>query len=124
MSEGALPLAGSVLCLLGALFFLAAAIGLLRLPDFYTRIHAAGITDTVGSWLIVIGLISQAGLTLTTARLAILLFLLVATSPLASHALAKAAYLRGLDPLQGRELVDRREVDWPRHLERRVPLGD
>jgi len=59
----------------------------------------------------VVGLMFQAGPTLTTARLAVLLFLLVATSPLASHALAKAAYLRGLDPLQGRELVDRREVD-------------
>ncbi len=95
----------------GSVFMIIGGIGLLRLPDFYTRIHAAGITDTVGSWLIVIGLVFQAGATLTTARLAILLFLLVATSPLASHALAKAAYLRGLDPLQGRELVDRREVD-------------
>ena len=94
----------------GSVFIIIGGVGLLRLPDFYTRIHAAGITDTVGSWLIVIGLMSQAGLTLTAARLAILLFLLVATSPLASHALAKAAYLRGLDPLQGRGLVDRREV--------------
>jgi len=48
---------------------------------------------------------------LDTARLAILLFFLVATSPLASHAVAKAAFLRGLDPLQGAELVDRGEVD-------------
>jgi multicomponent Na+:H+ antiporter subunit G len=95
----------------GSVFITIGGVGLLRLPDFYTRIHAAGITDTVGSWLIVIGLMFQAGPTLVTARLAILLFLLVATSPLASHALAKAAYLRGLDPLQGRELVDRREVD-------------
>jgi multicomponent Na+:H+ antiporter subunit G len=102
---------GWVCIVSGSVFIIIGGLGLLRLPDFYTRIHAAGITDTVGSWLIVIGLMTQAGPTLVTARLVILLFFLVVTSPLASHALAKAAYLRGLDPLQGRGLVDRREVD-------------
>jgi multicomponent Na+:H+ antiporter subunit G len=95
----------------GSVFVIIGGIGLLRFPDFYTRIHAAGITDTMGAWLILIGLMFQEGLTLNTARLLILLFFLVATSPLASHALAKAAFLRGLDPLQGTELVDRGEVD-------------
>ena len=95
----------------GSVFVIIGGIGLLRFPDFYTRIHAAGITDTMGAWLILIGLMFQAGWTLVTAKLVILLFFLVATSPLASHALAKAAYLRGLDPLQGSELVDRGEVD-------------
>ena len=95
----------------GSVFVIIGGIGLLRFPDFYTRIHAAGITDTMGAWLILIGLMFQEGLTLNTARLLILLFFLVATSPLASHALAKAAFLRGLDPLQGAELVDRGEVD-------------
>ena len=111
MGSAAVDVLGWVCIVAGSLFVVIGGIGLLRLPDFYTRIHAAGITDTVGSWLIVIGLMFEAGFSLTSARLAILLFLLVATSPLASHALAKAAYLRGLDPLQGRELVDRREVD-------------
>jgi multicomponent Na+:H+ antiporter subunit G len=100
-----------VLILSGSVFVVIGGIGLLRLPDFYTRIHAAGITDTLGSWLIVGGLALHEGFTLTTAKLVMLLFLLLLTSPLASHALAKAAYLRGLDPLQGRELVDRHEVD-------------
>ena len=111
MAVSVADLVGWVCIVSGSAFIIIGGIGLLRLPDFYTRIHAAGITDTVGSWLIVIGLMSQAGPTLNLARLAILLFFLVATSPLASHALAKAAYLRGLDPLQGRDLVDRREVD-------------
>jgi multicomponent Na+:H+ antiporter subunit G len=53
----------------------------------------------------------HSGFNLVTVKLVILLFFLVATSPLASHALAKAAYMRGLDPLQGRELVDRGELD-------------
>jgi multicomponent Na+:H+ antiporter subunit G len=100
-----------VLIVAGSAFVVIGGLGLLRLPDFYTRIHAAGITDTLGSWLIVIGLILHEGFSLNSAKLVMLLLLLLATSPLASHALAKAAYLRGLDPLQGRELADRHEVD-------------
>jgi multicomponent Na+:H+ antiporter subunit G len=100
-----------ILILGGSGFVIIGGIGLLRLPDFYTRIHAAGITDTLGTWLILLGLMLHEGLTLGAAKLAMLLFFLLATGPLASHALAKAAYLRGLDPLQGSELVDRHEVD-------------
>ena len=100
-----------ILILGGSGFVIIGGVGLLRLPDFYTRIHAAGITDTLGTWLILLGLMLHEGLTLGAAKLAMLLFFLLATGPLASHALAKAAYLRGLDPLQGSELVDRHEVD-------------
>jgi multicomponent Na+:H+ antiporter subunit G len=100
-----------VLLVAGGLFVIVGGIGLLRLPDFYTRIHAAGITDTLGTWLILAGLCFQSESFLVTAKLLTLLFFMVVTSPLATHALAKAAYLRGLDPLQGRELVDRGEVD-------------
>jgi len=100
-----------VMILSGSVFVIIGGVGLLRLPDFYTRIHAAGITDTLGSWLILIGLMLHEGFTLNAAKLAMLLFFLLATSPLSSHALAKAAFMRGLDPLQGRELTDRHEVD-------------
>jgi len=88
----------------GSIFVLIGGIGLIRLPDFYTRIHAAGITDTMGAWLILIGLMFSAGWTLISAKLLMLLFFLAATSPLASHALAKAAFLRGLEPMIGRGL--------------------
>jgi multicomponent Na+:H+ antiporter subunit G len=88
----------------GSIFVLIGGLGLLRLPDFYTRIHAAGITDTMGAWLILIGLMFHSGWTLVTVKLVMLLFFLAATSPLASHALAKAAFLRGLEPMLGRDL--------------------
>ena len=88
----------------GSVFVLIGGIGLIRLPDFYTRIHAAGITDTMGAWLILIGLIFTAGWTLITVKLFMLLFFLAATSPLSSHALAKAAFMRGLEPMLGRGL--------------------
>jgi multicomponent Na+:H+ antiporter subunit G len=93
----------------GSIFVIIGGIGLIRLPDFYTRIHAAGITDTMGAWLILIGLMFSAGWTLILAKLGMLLIFLVMTSPLASHALAKAAFMRGLEPMLGREL--RRESD-------------
>jgi len=94
-----------VFIITGSTFVIIGGIGLLRLPDFYARIHAAGITDTMGAWLILIGLMFQAGWTLVTAKLLFLLFFLVATSPLASHALAKAAFLRDLAPMLGPELI-------------------
>ena len=85
----------------GSIFVIIGGIGLLRLPDFYTRIHAASITDTVGTWLILVGLMLQAGLNLIMVKLLLVLAFLLLTSPLASHALAKAAFLRGVKPLQG-----------------------
>jgi multicomponent Na+:H+ antiporter subunit G len=86
-------------CLLaGSFFVIVGAIGLLRLPDFYTRIHAASMTDTMGAWLILIGLMFQSGLSLVTVKLILVLAFLVLTSPLAGHVLAKAAFLRGLEP--------------------------
>ena len=88
----------------GSVFLLIGGLGLIRLPDFYTRIHAAGITDTMGAWLILIGLMFSTGWTLISVKLVMLLFFLAVTSPLASHALAKAAFLRGLEPMLGRGL--------------------
>jgi multicomponent Na+:H+ antiporter subunit G len=89
----------------GSILVLTGGIGLLRFPDFYTRIHAAGITDTMGAWLILVGLMFVAGWTLVTAKLVMLLIFLAITSPLSSHALAKAAFMRGLGPMLGRDLV-------------------
>jgi multicomponent Na+:H+ antiporter subunit G len=87
----ALLLGGGAFCMIGAL-------GLLRMPDFYTRMHAASVTDTVGAVLMLLGLLLQAGLTLIGVKLLIIAALLLFTSPTASHALARAAMVRGLKP--------------------------
>lgn len=84
--------AGGAFCIIGAL-------GLIRMPDFYTRIHAASVTDTLGAELILLGLALQAGFTLVTAKLAIIGVLIMFTSPTATHALAKAGHARGVKPL-------------------------
>lgn len=85
-------LAGSFFCVLGA-------VGLLRMPDFYTRMHAASVVDTLGAGLMLLGMLLQAGATLVGAKLLMIFVLLLLTSPTATHALARAALLRGLQPL-------------------------
>jgi len=84
-------LAGGVFCLIGAL-------GMIRMPDMFTRLHAASIIDTLGMGFIILGLILQAGLTLVTAKLIIVAGLVLLMSPVATHALAQAALHAGIRP--------------------------
>ena len=87
-----LLVAGGVFCIIGG-------IGLIRMPDFYTRVHAASVTETLGAGLILLGLMLQAGFTLACAKLAVIAVLILFMSPTATHALTRAALLRGLHPL-------------------------
>lgn len=95
--------AASMLAILvGVFFVLAGTIGVLRLPDFFTRIHAAGMTDTLGAELIIVGLMLQSGFTQMSLKLFLVAILLLITSPTATHAVANAAYHAGLEPLLGK----------------------
>lgn len=90
----------SWVCLLaGGAFCVIGAAGLLRMPDLYTRMHAASVTDTLGAGLILVGLMFQAGLSQVTGKLLVILVLLLFTNPAATYALAKAALARGVKPL-------------------------
>ncbi|MFQ5743385.1 MAG: monovalent cation/H(+) antiporter subunit G [Acidobacteriota bacterium] len=99
----ALDILSWILLVSGSFFCVVGGIGLLRLPEFYTRLHASGITDTLGASLILVGLMLQAGLTLVTVKLAFIFFFLFVTSPTAAHALAQAAFTRGLEPMLDRQ---------------------
>lgn len=92
----AIDVASAVLLAAGGVFAVIGAVGLLRMPDFYTRVHAASVIETLGAGLILAGLALQAGWTLATAKLAVLFLLILFASPTASHALAKAARERGV----------------------------
>jgi multicomponent Na+:H+ antiporter subunit G len=94
----ALDLLSWFLILVGGAFGIIGGIGLLRLPDFFSRIHAASLTDSMCAPCIIGGLMLQSGLTLVTVKLAFLIVFLFLTSPTASHALAKAALHGGLHP--------------------------
>ena len=86
----------------GLFFVLAGTVGVIRLPDFYTRLHAAGMTDTLGAELILLGLIFQADGWQMIAKLLLVAFFLFVTSPTATHAVAHAAYRAGHKPVLGR----------------------
>ena len=93
-------IASWILLTLGGIFVLIGGIGALRMPDLYTRMHAASVTDSLGSILIIGGVILQAGLTLAAVKLAAILIFLLFTSPTAANALASAALLSGINPGQ------------------------
>jgi multicomponent Na+:H+ antiporter subunit G len=91
---------GTWICLLGGSFFgISGALGLHRFPDFYTRMHATGVTDTLCATLILAVLMLQADSGLLLAKLFLTLVLLLLTAPTATHALAKAAMHGNLKPL-------------------------
>ena len=88
-----------VLLLAGGFFCMVGAVGMLRMPDFYTRMHAASVIETLGAGLLLLGLMLQAGWTLVAVKLLMVGVLISFASPTATHALARAAMVRGLKPL-------------------------
>lgn len=88
---------------IGSVLLVIGGIGLIRFPDFYSRMQAAGITDTLCSMAILIGLLLQADSLPTAAKLVFTLLFLLFTAPTASHALAKAARHNRVDPWQNGE---------------------
>jgi multicomponent Na+:H+ antiporter subunit G len=96
-----------VLVTLGVFFLFMGALGLLRFPDFYTRMHAAGKCDTLGSLLVFLGLAIYQGFDLVSLKLLLIALFIFLTSPTATHAMAWAAR-RNQDVLgAGREEVRR-----------------
>jgi multicomponent Na+:H+ antiporter subunit G len=97
--ELALDIASWVLMSVGGLFVFIGGLGVLRMPDLFTRMHAASVTDSMGPPLILIGIMLQSGLSLATFKLVAILVFLMLTSPTASNALASAALLAGTKTL-------------------------
>ena len=116
MSE-VLAIVGTIFIAGGAFFSLVGGIGLLRLPDFYTRCHAAGMTDSAGAAGVLVGLCFFAEPLVVVKLLTVVAFIWL-SSAVSTHALVKAAYARGL------KLVNPRVRDWtvppsgrPSHVE-------
>ncbi|MBK6972519.1 MAG: monovalent cation/H(+) antiporter subunit G [Sterolibacteriaceae bacterium] len=95
---GLVDIASWICLVAGGFFSIVGTIGLNRMPDFFTRMHAASVTDTLGAGLVLLGLMLQAGWTLVMVKLVFLGLLMFFASPAAAHALAKAALARGLKP--------------------------
>jgi multicomponent Na+:H+ antiporter subunit G len=101
--SGTFLLAGGALGIVGG-------IGIHRFPDFYSRMHAVGISDTLCTMLILVGLGLQAGWSIAAFKLALIFVFVFFTSPTASHALANAAQHSGLKPN-----LDRGDRAWLNH---------
>jgi multicomponent Na+:H+ antiporter subunit G len=91
---------------LGGAFVFIGGLGALRMPDLYTRMHAASVTDSMGAILIILGVMLQSQESLTAIKLAVILLFLLLTSPTASNALASAALLAGVRPGSARPLEE------------------
>lgn len=95
----AIQILSGLLILAGAGFFVIGAFGFLRMPDLFTRIHAASLADTTGMALVLLGLALLAGPSFAAAKLICLVLFLLFMGPAATHALAAAALASGLKPL-------------------------
>jgi multicomponent Na+:H+ antiporter subunit G len=90
---------GAVLVIAAVGLSIAGALGVLRFPDVYTRIHAASITDTGAASLMTLGLLLMAGFSPAAIKLCIVWVFIMLTSPAAAHALAGAAFGSGHRPI-------------------------
>ncbi|MFT4676907.1 MAG: multicomponent Na+:H+ antiporter subunit G [Patiriisocius sp.] len=93
-----LLIVGSFLCITGA-------IGMLRFPDFFTRMHATSVTETLGAGLILFALMLLSNGPIEVIKLALVLLFLLCTGPTAVHALAKSALTAGLVPRQSTKRI-------------------
>ena len=95
----AADLLSALLVISGGFFLIVGGLGLVRLPDLFTRLHAAGVGDTLGVGLFVLGFMFLADLGSVTVKLLLVLLFILLTAPVATHALAKAALHGGLRPV-------------------------
>ena len=98
MIEAVLDAVSWLLLIAGSFFVITGGIGLLRLPDVYSRMHAAGMTDTLGAGLFIAGMAVQGGITLVSAKLLMIFVFILFTSPTATYALANAVWSGGVAP--------------------------
>ncbi|MEL6623472.1 MAG: monovalent cation/H(+) antiporter subunit G, partial [Pseudomonadota bacterium] len=91
-------LASWILIVGGVFFLVTGAIGMVRMPDVFTRMHGASLIDSLGSLLLILGLMIQAGPTLVAVKLGFIYILIFFTTPVASHAVAQAALVAKVKP--------------------------
>lgn len=118
-----LDIASLVLLVLGGFFCITAGVGLIRMPDFFTRAHSASILDSMGSGLILLGLALQAPDYLVVVKLFFIFFFLLVTSLAAVHALAQAVNLMGINPHLAKivQRLEKNRTDTKEDLPHRIP---
>ena len=92
-----------LLVMIGIVFMLMGSIGILRLPDFYSRSHATSKSDTLGILFVISGLVVYEGFTLSSIKLILIILFIALANPIGTHALARSALQRGLKPIFGKD---------------------
>ncbi len=87
-----------IFLVLGTFFMMVGSIGIIRLPGFFNRVHAASKSDTLGIILFTVGMIAYNGMDINSFKLLIIFILVALTNPVGSHALARAAFNTGVKP--------------------------
>lgn len=127
MIDGLIWLVSWVFMLIGCVFVISGAVGLVRMPDLYTRLHAASLTDTGGAIFLSLALIIQSALVFGSAmaviKVVLILFFTLFTAPTASHALAKTALLCGQIPTDGKGKPLLKSSEEATRMARSRPLG-
>jgi multicomponent Na+:H+ antiporter subunit G len=106
-----IDIASWVCILLGCFFTLVGAFGLVRMPEVFTRMHAASVVETLGVGFLILGMCVQAGFTLVTAKLIFLMLLFLFMAPVVTHALAQACLHEGIKPLLAEDRRQRADRD-------------
>lgn len=104
-----IDIASWILIALGSFFTVTGALGLLRMPELFTRMHAAGVIDTLGAGLLIVGMMLQAGFSLVTLKLLFVLALFFFIGPVVTHALAQAALHESIKPFLTEDRRGRRD---------------
>ena len=99
MIDTVLNISSIVSFVIGIFFILTGSLGILRLPDVFSRIHAAGMIDTAGASFIILGMILQSGFSLITAKLVFIGIFIFFTSPITGHVTANLARKKGVTPV-------------------------
>ncbi len=107
----------SIIFIVAGIFFMfVGSVGVITLPDFYSRTHAVSKSDTLGIMLVIFGLIVFEGFTMNSVKLTLIVLFVMLSNPIGTHALARAGYMRGVKPkLNGPEISnitpDSKEID-------------
>lgn len=106
--ETLIQISSTLFLIIGSFLCISGGVGILRFPDFYTRMHAVGVSDTLATAMILIGLIIYNPVFMIDIKLLIILLMTIFISPTASHALANAALLNKLMPVTGKKSDDKK----------------
>ena len=108
-----LDIVSAIFVIAGSFFVLVGALGFIRMPDVYTRMHAASVIDTLGASLLIVGMLLQAPNFLVAFKLVVIAALFFFFGPVASHAIAKAALAAGVSPILSADRRERGRDDEP-----------